>query len=90
MKNFNDIEPQPERPSGNTLAACPHFITTLHRLKEGEIIASQQADRFSLITVISGSLNKIHIKGQTLLVPKSASSLTATETTTVLQITIPA
>lgn len=87
--DFNDIEPQPECPTGNILAACPHFITTLHHLKEGESIANPQADRFSLITVISGSLNQIHIKGQTILLPKSASPLTATEATSVLQITIP-
>ncbi|MES2983481.1 MAG: type I phosphomannose isomerase catalytic subunit [Verrucomicrobiota bacterium] len=88
--DFDDIEPQPERPNGNTLAACSHFLTTLHHLKEGEVIANPQADRFSLITVISGSLNQIYIKGQTILLPKSALPLIATESTSVLQITIPA
>ena len=87
--DFDDIEPQPQSHRGNTLAACPHFITTLHHLAAGETIANPQADRFSLITVISGSLNQMYIKGQTLLLPKSASPLTATESTSVLQITIP-
>ncbi len=87
--DFNDIEPQLETPEGNTLVSCPYFITTLHHLKEGESIANPQADRFSMITIISGSLNQIHIKGQTILLPKSASPLIATEATSILQITIP-
>lgn len=87
--DFNDIEPQLEIPSGNTLVDCSHFITTLHHLEKGQTIANPQAGRFSLITVISGSLNQIHPKGQTLLLPKDAAPLTATEPTSVLQITIP-
>lgn len=87
--DFNDIEPQLEIPSGNILASCPHFHTTLHHLEKGETIANPQHDRFSLITVISGSLNEIYQNGQTILLPRSASPLTATEPTSVLQITIP-
>lgn len=87
--DFNDIEPRLEIPSSNILASCPHFITTLHHLDTGETIANPRPDRFSLITVISGSLNQIFIKGQTILQPKAASPLIASEPTSVLQITIP-
>jgi mannose-6-phosphate isomerase len=86
--NFDDIEPEVEKPTGDTLASCPYFITTLHHLTTGETIANPQPDYFSLITVISGSLNQIHPKGQTLLLPKFSEPLTATEPTSVLQITI--
>jgi hypothetical protein len=58
--------------------------------REGaQFIANPQPHRFSLITVISGSLNQIYSKGQTILLPKLASALTATEPTSVLQITTP-
>jgi len=87
--DFDDIEPALETPLGNTLVSCEHFITTLHHLATGESIANPQPDRFSLITVISGSLDQKHPKGQTLLLPKSAPPLTATEPTSVLQIIIP-
>lgn len=87
--DFNDIEPQLEIPIGNTLVDCSHFTTTLHHLEIGETIANPKTNRFSLITVISGSLNEIYLKGQTILLPRSASALTATEPTSVLQITIP-
>lgn len=87
--DFNDIEPKLDTPSGNTLVSCPHFNTTLHHLEKGETIFNPEPDRFSLITVISGSLNQIYPKGQTLLLPKSCSPLCASEPTSVLQITIP-
>jgi mannose-6-phosphate isomerase len=87
--DFTDIEPELQNTLGNTLVACPHFITTLHHLAPGETIANPDPDHFSLITVISGSLNQIHPKGQTILLPKSSAPLSASEQTSVLQITIP-
>lgn len=87
--DFNDIEPQLQKPTESTLVSCPHFTTTLHHIQKGESISSPQADRFSLITIISGSINKIHIKGQSILLPRATSPLTATEATSLLQITIP-
>lgn len=87
--DFSDIEPELNQPAGNLLASCRHFHTTIHHLAPGETIANPSPQRFSLITVISGCLNEVHPKGQTLLLPKSASPLLANEKTSVLQITIP-
>ncbi|MGJ8635129.1 MAG: type I phosphomannose isomerase catalytic subunit, partial [Luteolibacter sp.] len=85
--NFDDHEPEMDTQNGNTLATCPHFTTTLHHLEKGETIANPTPDQFSLITVVKGTLENHHTTGQTLLLPASASPLTATEKTTVLQIT---
>ncbi|MBC7981078.1 MAG: class I mannose-6-phosphate isomerase [Armatimonadetes bacterium] len=87
--DFADTEPEMDTPTGNILAACPHFKTTLHHLSPGQIITNPLSDRFSLITIVSGSLENIRFTGQTLLLPKSAAPLKATEHTSLLQITIP-
>jgi mannose-6-phosphate isomerase len=87
--DFNDTEPEIDTPVGKTLASCPYFITTLHHLSTGETIGNPNPDQFSLITVVSGSLDHIYAIGQTILLPKSSEALTATGPTTVLQITIP-
>jgi mannose-6-phosphate isomerase len=87
--DFNDIEPEIKQPEDHVMVKCPYFVTTLHHLEAGETISNPDPDRFSLITVISGTLNQIHPKGQTLLLPKNSEPLTATESTSLLQITIP-
>ncbi|MCE2960278.1 MAG: type I phosphomannose isomerase catalytic subunit [Akkermansiaceae bacterium] len=88
--NFNDTEPKIDTPVGKTLASCPYFTTTLHHLSTGETIGNPNPNQFSLITVVSGSLDHIYASGQTILLPKSSEPLTSTEPTSVLQITIPA
>lgn len=90
--DFNDIEPEMDQGgvkscSPTTLARCAHFTTTLHHLETGEKISNPTPDRFSLITIISGSLENKYPKGQTLLLPKGSEKLTATEPTCILQIT---
>jgi mannose-6-phosphate isomerase len=91
---FDDTEPEMNPQGGAdsvrpaTLATCPFFKTTLHHLPPGETISNPDPERFSLITVVSGCLAG-HTKGRTLLLPKKASSMTATEPTAVLQLTIP-
>ena len=87
--DFHDFEPEMDTPQGDTLATCPHFKTTRHTLAKGETISSPSDDRFSLITVVSGSLENTHKAGRTLLLPIGCSPLEATEETTVLRITIP-
>ncbi|MFD2256679.1 type I phosphomannose isomerase catalytic subunit [Luteolibacter algae] len=87
--DFHDFEPRMDQPEGNTLAECPYFKTTLHHLAQGESIGNPSADQFSLITIVSGSLDNSHTKGQTLLLPKGSGKMAASEQTTVLQITIP-
>ena len=86
--DFEDTEPKMDNPSNNTLATCPHFTTTLHHLAPGETISNPTPNRFSLITIVSGSLEKQHTTGQTILLPVSTAALAATEKTTLLQITI--
>lgn len=87
--NFSDFEPEMDTPSGDTLAVCPFFKTTLHDLQIGEIISNPLPDYFSLITVVNGCLENTHMAGQTLLLPKGSKGLAATTTTRALQITVP-
>ena len=87
--DFKDNKAEIETPIDKTLVSCPYFTTTLHRLSTGETIGNPNPNQFSLITVVSGSLDHIYAIGQTILLPKSSEPLTASELTTVLQITIP-
>ncbi len=88
--DFEDTEPEMDTPAGNTLATCSHFTTTLHHLNTGDTVSNPQSDRFSLVTVVSGSLENEHTTGQTILIPVGSPPLAASEETTLLQITIPA
>jgi mannose-6-phosphate isomerase len=87
--DFKDTKAEIETPIDKTLVSCPYFTTTLHRLSTGETIGNPNPNQFSLITVVSGSLDHIYAIGQTILLPISSEPLTASELTTVLQITIP-
>jgi mannose-6-phosphate isomerase len=93
--DFGDIEPGMDTRGGDasccptTLASCPFFQTTLHDLAAGEIISNPLPDRFSLITVVEGCLDKIHMTGRTVLLPRGADGMVATAPTKVLQVTIP-
>lgn len=86
--DFSDIEPEIDKPVGNTLATCPFFTTTIHHLSPGETISNQSPDQFSLITITSGSIAN-HPTGTTLLIPKSSPPLTATSPCSLLQISLP-
>jgi len=85
--DFADTEPEMDQPHGDILATCPHFTTTLHQLNAGETISNPTPNRFSLITVVCGCLETNYGKGQTVLIPKGATALTASEPSSVLQIT---
>ena len=93
--DFGDAEPGMDTQGGaasccpTTLATCLYFNTTLHDLAAGDIISNPHPDRFSLITVVSGSLENTHNTGCTVLLPRAANGLAATAPTKVLQITIP-
>ncbi len=93
--DFSDHEPEMDTQGGTasccptTLATCPHFHTTLHHLAPGETISNPTPDRFSLITVVSGSLEERYATGETILLPRNAAPLKATAGTSLLQITIP-
>lgn len=84
--DFTDTEPEMDTPIANTLATCPHFTTTLHHLAPGETISNPDPIRFSLITVVSGSLEEKFTTGQTVLLPRGAGTLTASAETKLLQI----
>ncbi len=86
--DFDDAEPEMDIPTGNTLATCPYFTTTHHHLAPGETISNPKSDRFSLITVVEGSLENQHTTGQTILLPVGSQPLAATKQTTLLQITL--
>ena len=87
--DFGDFEPEMDKPVGDTLADCRFFKTTIHHLAEGETIANAAPGRFSLITVVEGSLEGGFVSGQTILLPQSAAPLTATQDSSVLRISIP-
>ena len=92
--DFNDYEPEMSQAWAAsccpaTLATCPYFTTTLHHLKAGESISNPTPDRFSILTVVEGSLENHYQKGQTILLPASSAAMVANENSTVLQITIP-
>jgi len=84
--DFEDIEPEMDIPDGKTLATCPCFTTTLHHLAPGEAIKNPNPDRFSLITIVEGSLENQYTTGQTVLLPVSSRPLAASGETTLLQI----
>lgn len=91
--DFDDFEPTMNEPIGNTLASCDHFETQRYILRTGDAITNPNAHRFSIISVISGSLHseggRLFTKGSFILLPRGASQLIAEQETTILQITLP-
>lgn len=93
--DFEDIEPgmstlgKATSCVSKTLATCLFFQTTLHHLKIGETISNPLPERFSLITVVEGCLDKSHMTGCSVLLPRGTEKLVATAATKVLQTTIP-
>ncbi len=90
--DFEDTEPEMDIPTDSTLATCSHFTTTRHHLAKGDTITNQNPSRFSLLTIVKGSLEgsleNMYSTGQTILLPVSSNPLVATETTEILQIAI--
>ncbi len=91
--DFGDIEPTMTAPDQDPLADCPHFHTRRVPLVRGEQLQNPRTDRFSVVLIVDGSLQnaggRVFGKGQSLLMPKGGISLTATEVTNVLQVTLP-
>jgi len=91
--DFNDFEPTMDEPLGNTLASCEHFETQRHILRPGDAIANPDARWFSIISVVSGSLQseggRRFDKGSFMLLPRGVAPLVANHETTLLQITLP-
>ncbi len=91
--DFDDFEPTMDSPVGNTLARCDFFKTDRISLEAGASLANPDAKRFSILSVVEGSLSasngRSFGKGSFILLPKDAAPLTAGEASTILQITIP-
>ena len=91
--DFDDFEPAMDVPDGDTLASCPYFKTDRKMLAAGETIANAEPERFSILSVIEGTLESAggrrFPKGSFLLLPRGASALTALKDSAVLQVTLP-
>ena len=91
--DFDDFEPGMDTPDGNTLATCEYFTVDQLSLQDGDGISNPQADRFSILTVVSGTVKTPtgtqFSAGDFLLLPRHADPLVAHGETVVLQTTIP-
>ncbi|MFC4991641.1 type I phosphomannose isomerase catalytic subunit [Rubritalea tangerina] len=91
--DFQDFEPTMDTPQGNTLAVCPYYKVDSFSLTTAETIANPDSDRFSILTVVSGSIcdqeGTSYGPGSFLLVPAGDSPLTAETESLVLQTTLP-
>lgn len=91
--DYTDHEPTMDQPHGHTLARCPYYHVEKFDLIEGASVGNPDPHHFSIITIVSGSLTdasgRTYLPGDFLLMPKSASPLTAHTLTAILQTTIP-
>ncbi len=94
--DFTDHEPAmdvPTGPNGQTITDCEHFHIEKLDLVAGTSIGNPQHDRFSIITVVSGTLSDTagnHYKaGDFFLLPRAAAPLSVYEEALILQTTIP-
>ena len=90
--DFGDFEPAMDIPVGDNLATCEYFKTDKKKLASGETITNPHAGQFSILSVAEGGLESASgrrfAKGQFLLLPAGASPLTATQDSTILQVTL--
>lgn len=91
--DFEDFEPTMDVPIGNTLAECPYYKVDQFQLNKGDSISNPKEDKFSIITVVEGSLSDStgykYPEGSFLLSPKGGSALVANSSSKVLQTTLP-
>ena len=91
--DFNDFEPSMDTPKGNTLAECPYYKVDQFQLSAGKAIANPEDDKFSILTIVEGSLTdcdgKLHAAGSFLLNPARAEDLVANTDSIILQTTLP-
>jgi len=91
--DFQDFEPAMDTPNGENLASCAYFSTDCRTIAAGQSLANPDADSFSIVSVVSGSLKSTDGRefttGRFLLLPRGAKPLVASENTTVLQVTLP-
>ncbi len=91
--DFQDFEPAMDPPMGGNLASCEYFKTDLKTFQPGQTIGNPQPGRFSIVSVVDGQLESQgrarFCKGQSVLIPREGTQLTAVEESKVLQITLP-
>lgn len=95
--DFADYEPGMDKPFGeqeSTIAECPFFKVEQLTLQQGASLGNPDPDRFSILTVVSGSIQSIdgtkYHAGDFLLLPRGAAPITAKNNETkLLQTTIP-
>lgn len=92
--DFEDFEPRMDTPTNNTLAKCPFYKVDKFLLKRGETIQNPDTNKFSIITVVSGTLvepcGKAHREGSFILLSVGEEKLVSiSENTVLLQTTIP-
>ena len=92
--DFSDFEPDMDKPQGETLARCEHFVVDRLAISEGAALANPDPDRFSIVTVVEGAFRgsdgRTFKAGDFLLLPRGAHQLEALSSASVLQTTIPA
>ncbi len=90
--DFADTEPKMDKPTDEVIAESHHFITERHFVASGDPIPQSDPDTFSIVTLISGSIQsasgKSYNRGDTILVPRNAPPLTATHSADIL-LTLP-
>ncbi len=91
--DFDDIEPGIDATHEGVLAQCPWFRTEHIRLQAGGTIANPDPEKFSIVSVIAGTLTSADgrrfEKGRTILMPRVATPLESLTATDLLQITVP-
>lgn len=90
--DFDDFEPEMDRPENGTLAACEYFRVDRIETEKDETISIPDRARFAVIAVVSGQVaseigRQFH-KGDFLLLPANGAPLRALEKTQILLIWI--
>lgn len=91
--DFDDFEPTMDSPNGNTLARCPYYHVERLNLIEGSTIGNPDPERFSILTVVSGTLcdtdGNTYSAGDFMLMPRGSHPLATLSDACILQTTIP-
>ncbi len=94
--DFKDFEPSMDEATGpqkNCISDCPYFYIEKLQLKRGASLGNPQPERFSVITLVSGSIcdaaGTRYKPGDFFILPRGAEPLTVTAEATILQTVIP-
>ena len=91
--DFDDFEPEMDTPEGTTIANCEYFKIDKLELTAGASVGNPNADRFSIVTVVSGQVSDTsgtsYQAGDFFILPKGADPLSIKLDTVLLQTVIP-